>query len=128
MQTATILHMSNDQRNNDDRPYDPIRDMKRQLDTLSGHIGGMRTDMTEIRTALTGNEFGNDGLVARQERIEGRQLQSEVEIRKMAAKLDEFEKSAKLNRRYVMAFIAALGTVAGTFLKIIIDHLVPVKK
>jgi hypothetical protein len=127
MQTAAILHMSTD-RNNDDRPYDPVRDMKRQFDNLADHISGMREDLGEIRTALKGNEFGTEGLVVRVEQIEVWQVRVEAEQKMFAAKLEEYEKTAKTNRRYLLAFIGAVGAVAGTVFKIIIDHLIPIKK
>jgi len=120
--------MGTDLRNSDDRAYDPIRDMKKQFDILSGAIGGMRSDLSEIRTALTGNEMGTEGLVARVENMEGRQMGFELDVKKIFSKLEEYEKSAKVNRRYVLAFIGVLGTVAGTIIKIVIDHLMPVKK
>jgi chromosome segregation ATPase len=128
MQTAAILYMNPTERNQDDRPFDPLRDMKKQLDQLIGHIGGMRDEVAEIRTALKGNDYGTEGLVVRIEQIESWQSRVESEQRKMEAKLEEYEKAAKLNRRYLFAFFTALGTVGGTVLKIIIDHLVPVKK
>jgi uncharacterized coiled-coil protein SlyX len=128
MQTATILHMSPTERNQDDRPYDDIREMKRQLDKLIGHFGDMREDVSEIATSLKGNEFGTQGLVARFEKMEEKQARQEEEHKAFALRLQEYERAAKVNRRYLMAFFGAVGTVVGTIIKLVVDHLVPTHK
>lgn len=121
MQTATLLHMNTTDLRSEDRPFDPIRDMKRQLDALASHIGGMRSDVTEIRTALTGNEFGNEGLVARMERIETQQD-------RMASEIEALKRAQRASRRYLNWAFTAAGALALAVFKMIVDRLIPIKK
>jgi len=131
MQTVTILRMSHNPtelRNADDRPYDDIKDMKRQLDKLTGYVGEMKEDMTEVKTALKGNEYGTEGLVLRVETLEASYREVVAEQKKFAVRMEEYENRARNNRRYIIAFVAAVSGFAGTVFKIFIDHIVPVKK
>ena len=119
MQTATVLYMSHPtERSPDDRTYDENKHSRNMLEKLAQHLGEMRGDIAEIRTALKGNEFGTDGLVNRVEVLESGLLRVEGEV-------ESLKRHAKNNRRiYKMAYTAggALGLAA---LKYFMDKFFP---
>lgn len=93
---------------------DDVRDLKRQLDKLTGAVG-------ELVVAFKGNDLGTQGMVARVHEIEEQQ-------RALKNRLDELELATKRKEMYVMAIIGLAGIVIGSLIKTLFDHLLPVKK
>ena len=86
-----------------------IRDIKYQLDRLSGEVG-------KLITAFTGNEFGTEGIVEQMKRVI-------IEQASLKKRLDDLELATTKKQLYLLAFVATLGVVAGSIIKSIIDHL-----
>lgn len=114
MEPATILYMSTHETQNNDWLANSVKDMKRQMDRVSGEIG-------KLVVAIQGDDLGNEGILPRVQMIE--KIQAEQEKR-----LNDIENLAKKNQRYFIGFFTVLGAVGGTILKIVIDHIVPIKK
>lgn len=117
MQPATILYMSHTP---EDRIYDQEKSLKTMLDRLASHLGEMRQDITEIRTALKGNDFGTEGLVNRVEVLETGLLRVEADV-------ETLKRQAKLNRKILNRAYAAGGALITVLAKWIFDHLIPHK-
>lgn len=115
MQTATILHMNSPHETNaNDWLANSVKDMKRQMDRVSGEVG-------KLLEAIRGDDLGNEGILPRIQMLEKEQSE-------MRKRLVEIEGIAKKNQRYFLGFFTVLGAIGGTLLKIIIDHIVPIKK
>lgn len=116
MQTAILRHMNEEEsteRNSREERYigtqGDISSIKKQLDKLTGIVG-------ELVTAFKGNDLGTEGMVA--------QVRSVVEEQiALKARLDDLERIAKMNQKYLFAFIGTVGMVLGGVVKSIIDHL-----
>jgi hypothetical protein len=116
MQTATILHMNHEESQERDAreeryrgSQDDISIIRRELNKLTGEVG-------KLVTAFKGDDLGREGMVAQVRTI----IEEHV---KLKTRLDDIERVARLNQKYLFAFIGTLGVVLGTVAKIIIDHL-----
>lgn len=93
---------------------DDIAIIRKELNKLTGAVG-------ELVTAFKGNDLGTEGMVA--------QVRSVIEEQAtLKSRLDDIERIARLNQKYLFAFIGTLGIVLGTIAKTIIDHLFTIKK
>lgn len=113
---ALILHMNHEEtREREDREerykgsQDDIAIIRKELNKLTGAVG-------DLVTAFKGNDLGTEGMVA--------QVRSVIEEQAtLKSRLDDIERVARLNQKYLFAFIGTLGVVLGTIVKIVIDHL-----
>jgi hypothetical protein len=88
---------------------DDISIIRKELNKLTGEVG-------KLVTAFKGNDLGTEGMVA--------QVRSVIEEQAtLKSRLDDIERVARLNQKYLFAFIGTLGVVLGTIAKTIIDHL-----
>jgi|GEM_PF-5114034 len=117
MQPATILYMSNPTETHE-RSFDPIRQMKVQLDKLTESVGDLREDFREVATAIKGNDMGTEGFVSRIERIEERQELFEE-------RMSTLERQSKLHRRVFKFAYTAAGALGLALLKYFGDKLFP---
>lgn len=112
------MPMNNEEKNDRESRYrdnqDDVRIMRQELNKLSGAVG-------DLVDCLKGNDFGEDGLVKQFKALKD-------ETYRLKGRLDAIELSAKVNQKAWRIVYILLGTVGGTVLKIIIDHLIPVKK
>ena len=86
-----------------------IRDIKRQIDKLSGLVG-------DLVTAFTGNEFGTEGIIEQMKRV----VLHQAELKK---RLDDLELATQKKQLYLLAFVTTVGIVIGGIVKSFIDHL-----
>jgi hypothetical protein len=115
VQEAIILHMNQEESQERDAREQrhtgtqrDIRDIKYQLDRLSGSVG-------ELVTAFKGNDFGTEGIVEQMKRV----MQEQSMLKK---RLDDLELATAKKQRYLLAFVSTVGVVGGTIIKSIIDH------
>ena len=102
---AILLQMS-EQTNEGQRHLDyqhDIREMRRQMDKLSGTIG-------ELVTAFKGNDLGTDGIVATVARLEAEQ-------EKLNDRLDKMEMATGKKQMYLAAVLVMAGAIIGAILK-----------
>lgn len=88
---------------------DDILIIRKELNKLTGAVG-------ELVTAFKGNDLGTEGMVAQVRDLIDEQA-------KLKERLDDIERIAKMNQKYLFAFIGTLGVVLGSVVKTIIDHL-----
>lgn len=86
-----------------------IRDIKFQMDKLTGVVG-------DLVTALKGNEFGTEGMVAQVRAI----IDEQTALKK---RLDDLELANSKKQMYLIAFVTTVGVVIGTLIKTAIDHI-----
>lgn len=88
---------------------DDISIIRKELNKLTGAVG-------DLVTAFKGNDLGTEGMVA--------QVKSVIEEQaNLKSRLDDIERIAKMNQKYLFAFVGAVGVALGTVGKTIIDHL-----
>ena len=109
-----------DMRNADDHIYNEDKEVKRVLHKLVEHVGLMQGDLTEIRTALKGNDFGTDGLVNRVEMLE-------KELIEVRSDVEMLKRQAKLHRRIMKFAYSAGGALALWLIKYFGDKFYPSK-
>lgn len=95
---------------------DDVSNIRKELHKLIAKTGDLDVKIEKLTTALTGNDLGTDGLVA--------QVRENVEqLMELSRRVENIERSAKLNQKYFMAFIGSIGVVLGTLIKIAIDRI-----
>jgi NTP pyrophosphatase (non-canonical NTP hydrolase) len=107
MQLAPILHMNQELEQSDQHERSTMKDLKRQMDRLTGEVG-------RLVDAIQGNDMGNEGLIPRVQAIETQQDA-------LKKRLDEMELEAKKRGMYIMAIVGLIGIVLGTGFKALID-------
>jgi chromosome segregation ATPase len=85
-----------------------IRDIKHQLDRLSGAVG-------ELVTAFKGNDMGTEGVLARLGKIEMDQRALQEQFSELKAAIDK-------KQMYLIAFFTTAGIVLGSIFKSVVDH------
>jgi len=88
---------------------DDIYIIRKELNKLTSEVG-------KLVTAFKGDDLGREGMVAQVRAI----IEEHV---KLKSRLDDIERVARLNQKYLFAFIGTLGVVLGTIAKTVIDHL-----
>lgn len=129
MHLATIYHMNQEENQERDAREErhtvsqrDIRDIKYQVDKLSGVVGGLSGDVIKLIESFTGDDLGKAGILADVKRISANQALLETKIELLEKKLDTLQGVAKVNQKYILRFVAAAAAIIGAFAKSIIDH------
>jgi hypothetical protein len=112
METAILLQMNHEEQYNG--PNRDLRDIKIQIDKLTGVVGDMGVSVSDMVTAFRGNDLGTEGIVAQMKTVVDEQ-------RKLRLRLDALELETAKKQFYLLAFVGTLGVVAGGIIRSIID-------
>lgn len=113
---AAILHMNHEETKERDGREDRYRGTQDDISIIRKELNKLTGAVGELVTAFKGNDLGTEGMVA--------QVRSVIEEQaKLKERLDDIERIAKTNQKYLFAFIGTVGVVLGSVVKTIIDHL-----
>lgn len=125
MQPAIILQMSQEEKQDtvDERhggSQRDIKDIKYQVDKLTGKVGEMMIEVGKLTTAFTGNDLGTEGLIEQMRRV----VTEQIALKK---RLDDLEMTTAKKQMYLLAFVGTLGIVVGTLITEIIKSIFKTK-
>lgn len=114
--TAILYHMNQEESNEREAREERYRGSQEDIMIIRKELNKLTGEVGKLVTAFKGNDLGTEGMVAQVRQVIEEQA-------KMKRRLDEIERIAKINQKYLFAFIGTLGVVLGSIAKTVIDHL-----
>jgi chromosome segregation ATPase len=107
---------------------DDVSIIRREVNKLTGVIGEMKSTVASLETSIRGNDMGTEGFAKQIKDMSSKMENFEDIAYKISDRVKDLEDKEKFKEKAWRIVFLVVGTIAGTWIKTIIDRLIPLKK